>query len=755
MGELSSEQVAEALGRLNAIAAGISRSTRRDLTGVAAMSRLIVEGAIQMIPGASALLYPFDARAHALDAGSSVRAGEWREPAPADDRESRLLDLGMQAVVRLRPMLSYEEPPQGGEPGRLNSLPWPAACLALAPADEPLGALCVVLREDRRFSALELALLGSLANFAAMALYHAGQYSASRRDLARKEDELRRLRHAGLLITSRPRLEETLEVILAMALEVTGARYGIFRLVDGGAQNLVTRANAGEQLGLPAVEALPINATSIMGWVAKSRQPLNISDVRLKPWSRIYYPLDHSLEMRSELAVPLIGAGGRLEGVLNLESPAVGAFSEQDSHLLQSLATQAVIAIQEVRLLDALQEVAGLLLSQPAQQVLVRLVGLACDLLNTSASAIWILAGEELVLQAASAGHRRGDHLPLRGSLNGEAILTRDYVTSEDVRTDPRFGWPELARQQGWTRALIVPLLVSIESEPLGAFSVYGTESDPGHFAASDWDKKVLTILAHYAALALQNATRQEALKSAQDGRAIAETFAAMGDIAANLLHHLNNKVGTIPVRVEGIQDKCGPALRANPYLAANLAEIKRSALDAMEAVRERLSLLRPIELSPVDVGACISDAIAAANLPPGVRVEVHAVDRLPPVVAGRESLTLVAINLLQNAADAMGGQGTIAIRGTSHDAWVEVAVADSGPGIPPELHGHIFEAGFSGRQTPVAGKLGFGLWWVKTLVTRLGGSISVESDGHGGATFRLRLPSAEQTPWQTPDFAP
>ena len=128
-----------------------------------------------------------------------------------------------------------------------------------------------------------------------------------------------------------------------------------------------------------------------MGWVAKPRQPLSIADVSAPPGSRIYYPLDHALQMRAELAVPLVGAGGRLEGVLNLESPQVGAFSEADSHLLQGLATQAVIAIQEVRLLDVLQEMAGHLLTQPAPQVLEHLVALAaiCSAARPAPSGCW------------------------------------------------------------------------------------------------------------------------------------------------------------------------------------------------------------------------------------------------------------------------------------------------------------------------------------------------------------------------------
>ena len=246
----------------------------------------------------------------------------------------------------------------------------------------------------------------------------------------------------------------------------------------------------------------------------------------------------------------------------------MGAFNEEDSHLLQSLATQAVIAIQEVRLLDALQEVAERLLTQPRQEVLTHLVSLACDLLNAAASAIWILEdGMSWCCRRQCSGYRaRASALPLHGSLTGQAVLCNAPVAADDVRTDPRFQPPRPGAAQGWARALVVPMLASGDrrASPVGAFSVYSTGAEPGRFAESEWDEKVLTCLAHYAALAVQNAARQEALHAAQEQRAVAETFAAVGDIAANLLHHLNNKVGTIPVRVQGIQDKCRPALLAD-----------------------------------------------------------------------------------------------------------------------------------------------------------------------------------------------
>lgn len=230
----------------------------------------------------------------------------------------------------------------------------------------------------------------------------------------------------------------------------------------------------------------------------------------------------------------------------------------------------------------------------------------------------------------------------------------------------------------------------------------------------------------------------------------MAETFAAMGDIAANLLHHLNNKVGAIPVRVEGIQDKCAPTLAVNPYLAANLAEIERAALDAMAAVRERLSLLRPIERAPVTLADCVADALAAARPAARLTITITNLDRLPPVMAGRAVLALVIGNLLDNAAEALGDRGQITITGAAGAEAVELAVSDDGPGIAPALQGRIFEFDFSSQRRTVAGKagavrakLGFGLWWVKTLMTRLGGTIAVESDGQRGTTFRLRLPRA------------
>jgi signal transduction histidine kinase len=291
------------------------------------------------------------------------------------------------------------------------------------------------------------------------------------------------------------------------------------------------------------------------------------------------------------------------------------------------------------------------------------------------------------------------------------------------------------------SRAWAIPLMEQSGASPVGAFCVYGlSETTTGQGGGTEWENKILHTLAHYAALAIFNSRHMTALQEAQEQHAVAEMFAAVGDIATNLLHQLNNKIGTIPVRIQGIQDKSQESLSKDRYLATNLAEIERSATEAMEAVRRNLSHLHPVRRVPVNLANCVRLSIANAKLASDVVVRMENLEDLPPVAAAQQNLALVFTNLLENADHAMKGIGRITVHGYHRAGWVEVVVSDSGPGIPPEFHSRIFELNFSGAAQP--GKLGFGLWWVKTQIVRLGGTVAVESDGEHGTTFRIRLPA-------------
>ncbi|MBI3170223.1 MAG: GAF domain-containing protein [Chloroflexi bacterium] len=701
----------EALASLNQISTainqiGISEDQSSSL-------QLIVESAIRVVPGFSASIYIYDPSTDSLDAVSRVVAyADGYESSqninPSEDIP-RSNGFGMRSIHRKRRTFSYEESDLQIHPYQIKLGVKAVAAFPLTVADDVLGVLYIYLYEDRKLSQFEELMLHNFVNQAAMAIHHARNMAGIKQNLAQKENELIRLRRAGMLISSRQKLEETLESILNLALELTNAQYGIFRLLDKANEYLVTRAVSSVQLERPLVEKLPVNGNSIMALSARKRQPLLIRDLREKQWSDVYYPLDSILEMRSELCVPLINASGRLEGVLNLESPQVGGFTEDDSHMLQSLATYAVTAIQEVRLLDALQEAAQLLIAQPSQTVLGQLCAMANDLLNTSSSAIW-LANE-----------------------NGEMILASSNGGAV----------PDKAPVDERTNVLVLPLMSGDKPSALGMFGAFHAGTGGVRSDTSEWDKKVLACLANYAVLAVQNESRQQALRSSQEQHLIAETFAAVGDISANLLHNMNNKVGVIPVRVQGIQDKYEKLLKEDAYLAKSLNEIERSAAAAMQIVQENLSHLRPIRLERIQVAPRVMDAVQAVGAPFEIQIEVNGLEQLPMVNASGQSLSFVFRNLIENAIDAMGGKGRVSIHGKQNSNWVEIAVSDTGRGIPSELHEQIFELAYSSRTHP--GKMGFGLWWVKTLMTRLGGTVTVESDGKSGTTFHLRLPVAEQ----------
>ena len=734
--EINEAQLLEVLASLNQISHAINHIGPGDASNSDVSLQLIVESAIQVVPGSSAVIHTYDQATGRFEAESRVSAqaeGHALSTNPVySDDAPRPNGIGIRTIQRRRRTLSYEEHDLDVHPYHAALGVNAVGCFPLIVAEQVVGILYIYLYEKREFTQLEQLMLDNFVNQAAMAIYHARRLAGVNRDLARKEDELNRLHRAGLIISSRLRLKETLESILQLALEVTNARYGIFRLLDKSGEFLITSAVGGNHMDRPVVENMPLNGNSVMAHVARTRQPVLISDLSAEPWSHIYYPLDSGLKMLSELAVPLVNSSGRLEGVLNLESPHVGAFTEDDSHMLQSLATYAVTAIQEVRLLDALQEVARLLLSEPCQKVLDHLTATANDLLNTSSSSIWVVSDGELLLAASNGARHYEKKIPLQDGLIGQAVLLKKKISSNE------------AESQGWSRALIVPLFSGDDERALGAFSVFNSNSDTGRIVESEWDEKVLTCLAHYAVLAIQNESRQEALRTSQEKHWTAETFAAVGDISANLLHNMNNKVGIIPVRIQAIQDKYRQMLETDSYLNKSLSEIERSAMDAMQIVQENLSHLRPIRMEKVRIAACVSEAIHAVQVSPDIHINVEGLDDLPMVVAGGQSLTLVFKNLIENANVAMNGNGNINIRGLAGLEWVEISIIDNGPGISPELHDQIFELNFTGRAGTYPGKLGFGLWWVKTLMTRLGGSVIVESDGQRGTTFVLRLPRAE-----------
>ncbi len=176
--------------------------------------------------------------------------------------------IGMRTIRRRRRSFSYEESDLDIHPYHAALGIKVVACFPLIVAEQAVGILYIYLHEDRQFTNLEQLMLDNFVNQAAMAIYHSQRLAGIRRDLTRKNEELNQLRRAGLLISSRLRLEETLDSILQLALEITNAQYGIFRLLDKNGEFLVTRAVSGSRFESPLIEKLPLEGNSIMAYVA-------------------------------------------------------------------------------------------------------------------------------------------------------------------------------------------------------------------------------------------------------------------------------------------------------------------------------------------------------------------------------------------------------------------------------------------------------------------------------------------------------
>jgi two-component system NtrC family sensor kinase len=111
----------------------------------------------------------------------------------------------------------------------------------------------------------------------------------------------------------------------------------------------------------------------------------------------------------------------------------------------------------------------------------------------------------------------------------------------------------------------------------------------------------------------------------------------------------------------------------------------------------------------------------------------------LPIITSDQAQLQQVFLNLISNAIDAIGSNGSIAVRSRQRDGYIQVSIKDDGPGMGPEMRRKIFEPFFTTKE---AGKgTGLGLSVSLSIVEKMGGTITLESEEGGGSTFTIRLP--------------
>jgi two-component system, LuxR family, sensor kinase FixL len=219
-----------------------------------------------------------------------------------------------------------------------------------------------------------------------------------------------------------------------------------------------------------------------------------------------------------------------------------------------------------------------------------------------------------------------------------------------------------------------------------------------------------------------------------------------MGQMAAALAHELNQPLAAATNYLEA-----GRRLLARDDATAvqRAAGIFSDASDQLVRATQLIRRLRgfvskgEVERRAAPVAQLVEEATALALLGVGdrVKVQLHIAPQLPDVLVDRIQVQQVLVNLIRNAVEAMEGSARqeLAIAASPSDGVVEVVVADTGPGITPDVAQHLFEP-FVTTKTQ---GMGVGLSICRSIVAAHGGTIGAEPNPEGGTIFRFSLPPA------------
>lgn len=227
-----------------------------------------------------------------------------------------------------------------------------------------------------------------------------------------------------------------------------------------------------------------------------------------------------------------------------------------------------------------------------------------------------------------------------------------------------------------------------------------------------------------------------------QDNVRKQERIATLGRIAAGLAHDLKHPVRALQTGAKNVLERPD-----DPNVRRGFAETAQREIKRMEAFLDdlkRVSRDEPIAFTRahLDLAQLVSDFAREqqATAPAGVELSVN-VDGQAPIEGNRDLLVRVLQNLASNAYEAMEGEGTLTLRAGRAGGVVEMAVADTGPGIPPERIAGLW----NDFATTKKRGLGLGLAVTRKIVTDHGGRIDVRSEVGRGTEFIIRLPAAPE----------
>ena len=462
-----------------------------------------------------------------------------------------------------------------------------------------------------------------------------------------------------------------------------------------------------------------------------------------------------------EWRVPLVARGRALGELAARHALPPGAKADEEQ-LLKIVANQVAIAVENARLYEVTRLRLG---STETLLAVSQAIGSTLDPTETMRRVARETAhalGADTVGACVSDPEGRtlraiaGYHVPkhLSGVLNDLTVSVADsrFLREAWQARHPRFTSEaaadplitrELYDKLRYRSLLFAPMM--IQERPIGGLFVLWW-IDRHEFTAEE--VRVVEGICRQAALAIENARlhegvkqQMEELKSTQAQLVQSAKLAAIGELAANVAHEINNPLTT----VLGFASYLGEKVPPEDPMREELKLIQEEAGRARDIVRDLLDFSRQHDFSPepADLNNVLERTVAMVKRQRGlkhVKVDEQYAGELPLVEVDVSRIKQVFLNIINNALYAMADTGTLSIRTASADGVVQVDFTDTGSGIAPEHIDRIFDPFFTTK--PEVSGTGLGLSVSLGIVQSHGGTIDVRSAPGQGATFSVKLPA-------------
>jgi PAS domain S-box-containing protein len=563
------------------------------------------------------------------------------------------------------------------------------------------------------------------------------------------EDRLNALHEHALKLASARELNEIVKHTLD-AMEFTlGFNHADFWMARG--ESFYVQDSRGNPFHVKKVSK---GGSGLIVKAATTNCTIRISDTRREPAfldDPTRSPNGDVLHMLSELTVPVL-VGNEAVAVLNVENAGVNAFSEHDQMLLEILASHVSSALNRLqqqgevrryseRLEELVKERSGRLAESEARYR---------RLFESSPISLWEEDFSEVKKYfdiRRKEGIQDFDKQFLEHPDDLERCASIVKIVDVNETTLKLYGAKSVEELRGELRRVFTQEFQDRFRDELVALSKGETRF------ASEFDNQTLTGETKHVSLLLNVVPGYEDTlakvlvaiidlterKEMEQRLQQSERLAAVGETAAMVGHDLRNPLQGIAGALHLLkQDSLTEREKAE------VLEVMQKSLEYSDAIIRDLSdYAMELQLSPTETSPkmIVASALRSVKIPANILLQDLSED-YPKFRADADRLRRVFVNLIENALDAMLGAGTLTIGSRLVEGGMEIAVTDTGSGIPEKVLNNPWKP----LQTTKAKGLGLGLAICKRIVDAHGGSISLKSKVAEGTTVTVRLPIKHPT---------